>query len=509
MKQIEELFYQTGFFALEWRMIVMWLVAAVLLYLAVFKQFEPLLLVPIAFGALLANLPTQNMVNPPAGPILSPVSGTVIVSTVELGQKINMPAVAHEMPNLLGKLKGKTEAEALLLDQFAKAEESGQTLLFVVRPDRLQKFAVAPDYTEIEVSINSVPVTIRSTDNLVWANAAGSIAELEAQSGQKVVEGAQLAQVHSQHTGGFFHYISLGIILELFPPLIFLGVGALTDFGPLIANPRTLLLGAAAQFGVFATYAGAMGMGIFNSSQAAAIGIIGGADGPTSIFLANSLAPELLAPIAVAAYSYMALVPVIQPPIMKALTSKKERTIRMKSLRKVSRLEKLIFALIVVIFCILLVPAASPLIGLLLLGNFLRECGVTERLSKAAQNELINVITIFLGTSVGITMTGDRFLKTETLAILGLGIIAFGIATASGILMAKLMNLFSKNKINPLIGSAGVSAVPMAARVSQVEGQKADSGNFLLMHAMGPNVAGVIGTALVAGYFMTVMGGGH
>ncbi|WP_345785696.1 sodium ion-translocating decarboxylase subunit beta [Pelagicoccus sp. SDUM812002] len=487
----------------------MWLVAAVLLYLAVFKKFEPLLLVPIAFGALLANLPTQNMVNPPAGPILSPVSGTVIVSTVELDQKVSMPAVVHEMPNLVGQLKKKTEAEALLLDQFAKAEVQGQTLLFVVRPDRQQSFAVDPDFTEIDVTVNSVPVSIRSTDNLVWANASGSIAELEVSSGDRVVQGARLAQVHSQHTGGFFHYISLGIILELFPPLIFLGVGALTDFGPLIANPRTLLLGAAAQFGVFATYAGAMAMGIFNSSQAAAIGIIGGADGPTSIFLANSLAPELLAPIAVAAYSYMALVPVIQPPIMKALTTEKERKIRMKSLRKVSRLEKLIFALVVVIFCILLVPAASPLIGLLLLGNFLRECGVTERLSKAAQNELINIITIFLGTSVGITMTGDRFLKTETLAILGLGIVAFGIATSSGVLMAKFMNLFSKNKINPLIGSAGVSAVPMAARVSQVEGQKADSGNFLLMHAMGPNVAGVIGTALVAGYFMTVMGGGH
>lgn len=509
MKQIEELFFQTGFFALEWRMIVMWLVAAVLLYLAVFKKFEPLLLVPIAFGALLANLPTQNMVNPPAGPILSPVDGTVIVSTVELGQTITMPPVVHEMPNLLGKMKEKSEAEALLLDQFAKAEEDGQILLFAVRPDSPESFAVEPKYSEIQVTIDSIPVTLRTTDNLVWANAAGNIAELKAKVGKRVVEGAQLAQVHSAHTGGFFHYISLGIILELFPPLIFLGVGALTDFGPLIANPRTLLLGAAAQFGVFATYAGAMASGIFNSSQAAAIGIIGGADGPTSIFLANSLAPELLAPIAVAAYSYMALVPVIQPPIMKAFTTEKERKIRMKSLRKVSRLEKLIFALVVVIFCILLVPAASPLIGLLLLGNFLRECGVTERLSKAAQNELINIVTIFLGTSVGITMTGDRFLKTETLAILALGIVAFGIATSSGVLMAKFMNLFSKNKINPLIGSAGVSAVPMAARVSQVEGQKADSGNFLLMHAMGPNVAGVIGTALVAGYFMTVMTSGH
>ena len=294
-------------------------------------------------------------------------------------------------------------------------------------------------------------------------------------------------------------------LLEIFPPLIFLGVGALTDFGPLIANPRTLLLGAAAQFGVFATLLGALAIG-FSIQEAAAIGIIGGADGPTSILLANKLAPELLAPIAVAAYSYMALVPVIQPPIMRALTTVEERKIRMKSLRKVSRTEKLIFALIVTVFCILCVPASTPLIGMLMLGNFIRECGVAERLSKSAQNELINIVTIFLGTSVGITMSGDRFLQAETLKILALGVVAFGISTACGVLMAKAMNLVSKDKINPLIGSAGVSAVPMAARVSQVEGAKADPQNFLLMHAMGPNVAGVIGTALVAGYFIALFG---
>ena len=237
--------------------------------------------------------------------------------------------------------------------------------------------------------------------------------------------------------------------------------------------------------------------------EAGAIGIIGGADGPTSIFLANKLAPHLLAPIAVAAYSYMALVPLLQPPIMRLLTTEKERKIRMRSLRPVSRLEKLIFAVMVTIVVILLVPAASALIGMLMLGNFLRESLVTERLTKAAQNEIINIVTIFLGTSVGITMTGERFLNADTLKILGLGVIAFGIATACGVLMAKVMNLFSgTNKINPLIGSAGVSAVPMAARVSQVEGQRADPGNFLLMHAMGPNVAGVIGTAVVAGYFI-------
>ena len=377
MEQIGELIGLTGFARVSWEMTVMWAVSLGFFYLAVYHRFEPLLLIPIGFGALLANLPTEGLVNLPLG----------------------------------------------------------------------------------------------------------------------------------DHPGGLFHYVSQGITLEIFPPLIFLGVGALTDFGPLIANPRTLLLGAAAQFGVFATFFGALFIG-FTEQQAGAIGIIGGADGPTSIFLANKLAPELLAPIAVSAYSYMALVPLLQPPIMRALTTPKERAIRMRSLREVSRLEKLIFALVVTVLCILLVPAASALIGMLMLGNFLRECGVAERLSKASQNEIINIVTIFLGTSVGITMTGERFLHVETLKILGLGVVAFGIATASGVLMAKLMNLVSRaNPINPLIGSAGVSAVPMAARVSQVEGQRADSGNYLLMHAMGPNVAGVIGTAVVAGFLIARLGG--
>ncbi len=377
MDTLLELWSLTGFGHLTWQMLVMWLACLAFFYLAVFKGFEPLLLIPIAFGALLANLPTEGLVNAPVG----------------------------------------------------------------------------------------------------------------------------------DHPGGLFYYISQGITLEIFPPLCCGGVGALTDFGPLIANPRTLLLGAAAQFGVFATFLGALALG-FSGQESGAIGIIGGADGPTSIFLANKLAPHLLAPIAVAAYSYMALVPLIQPPIMRALTTSKERQIRMRSLRPVSRLEKLLFALIVTVVCVLLVPAATALIGMLMLGNFLRESGVTERLSKAAQNEIINIVTIFLGTSVGITMTGERFLQLGTLKILGLGIVAFGVATASGVLMAKLMNLLSRSSpINPLIGSAGVSAVPMAARVSQVEGQRADPQNFLLMHAMGPNVAGVIGTAVVAGYFIARFAG--
>ncbi|MGA1204270.1 MAG: sodium ion-translocating decarboxylase subunit beta [Opitutales bacterium] len=384
MDSLLDVLRSTGFAQLHWQMVVMWTIVAVLLYLAVVKQFEPLLLVPISLGALLANLPIQDVI-------------------------LHAPVIAPD----------------------------GE----IITP------------------------------------------------------------------GGLFYYIQKGVKLEIFPPLIFMGVGALTDFGPLIANPRTLLLGAAAQFGIFATFFAAVGSGVFSLQEAAAIGIIGGADGPTSIFVANKLAPHLLGAIAVAAYSYMALVPVIQPPVMRLLTSESERKIRMQSLRKVSKVEKMVFAILVMAFCLLVVPDAAPLISMLFIGNFLRENGMTERLLKAAQNEIINVVTIFLGLTVGLKMGYDKFLDPKTLGILALGVVAFIVATASGVIMAKLMNLFSKNKINPLIGSAGVSAVPMAARVSQVEGQKADPGNFLLMHAMGPNVAGVIGSALAAGYFIATLGG--
>lgn len=306
--------------------------------------------------------------------------------------------------------------------------------------------------------------------------------------------------------GGLYYYLHEGVKKEIFPPLIFLGVGALTDFGPLIAAPRTLLLGAAAQFGVYVTLIGATYMG-FTMPEAASIGIIGGADGPTAIFTANKLAPHLLGPIAVAAYSYMALVPLIQPPIMKLLTTHSERRIRMHTLRPVSNTERLLFPLLAAFFCIMVVPAAASLIGMLMLGNFLRECGVTERLNKAAQNEIINIITIFLGTSVGITMSAQNFLRWDTIKIIILGCVAFAFSTAGGVLMAKIMNLFlRKNPVNPLIGSAGVSAVPMAARVSHNVGQEYDKGNYLLMHAMGPNVAGVIGTAVAAGYFLALYG---
>ncbi len=304
---------------------------------------------------------------------------------------------------------------------------------------------------------------------------------------------------------GLLDYIYLGVKLGIYPCIIFIGVGAMTDFGPLLAHPKSFLLGAAAQIGIFATFLGALAIG-FNYAEAGSIGIIGGADGPTAIYLTSKLSPNLLGPIAVAAYSYMALVPVIQPPIMKMLTTQKEREIVMQQLRKVSKTEKIVFPIVVTVFVSLLLPSAAPLIGCLMLGNLMRESGVVERLSKTVQNELMNITTIFLGISVGATATASAFLNYQTLAILLIGILAFSIGSAGGVLLAKFMNLFLKNKINPLIGSAGVSAVPMAARVSQNVGQEANPGNFLLMHAMGPNVAGVIGSAVAAGILLSFLG---
>ena len=307
-------------------------------------------------------------------------------------------------------------------------------------------------------------------------------------------------------SAGLIDILYLGVKLGIYPCLIFVGVGAMTDFGPLIANPKSLILGAAAQIGIFATFAASYFF--FTPEQAASIGIIGGADGPTAIFVTSKLAPELLGPIAVAAYSYMALVPVIQPPIMKLLTTKEERSIVMKPLRQVTKVQKILFPVIVTILVALIVPSAAPLIGCLMFGNLLRECGVCERLSKTVQNELMNIVTVFLGISVGATATAATFLKPRTLLIIGMGIVAFGVATASGVLIAKLMNVFlpEGKKVNPLIGSAGVSAVPMAARVSQKVGQEENPGNFLLMHAMGPNVAGVIGSAIAAGVLIAFFG---
>ena len=312
---------------------------------------------------------------------------------------------------------------------------------------------------------------------------------------------------HIMAEGGLLDILYIGVKAGVYPCLIFLGVGAMTDFGPLIANPKSLLLGAAAQLGIFATFlVTQIDIFGFNPQEAASIGIIGGADGPTAIFLTTKLAPHLLGPIAVAAYSYMALVPVIQPPIMRALTTKKERMIRMKQLRTVSKKEKIVFPIVVAIVVSLILPSAASLIGCLMLGNLMKESGVVERLSKAVQNELNNIVVIFLGVTVGATATAQSFLNFQTLSILCVGIVAFGVGSAGGVLLAKFMNLFLKEKINPLIGSAGVSAVPMAARVSQVEGQKADPRNFLLMHAMGPNVAGVIGSAVAAGILLSFLG---
>ena len=307
------------------------------------------------------------------------------------------------------------------------------------------------------------------------------------------------------HDGGLLDILYIGVKTCVYPCLIFVGIGAMTDFGPLISNPKSLLLGAAAQIGIFVTFIGCFFLG-FPQEAAASIGIIGGADGPTAIYTTSKLYPNLLGPIAVAAYSYMALVPVIQPPIMKLLTTKEERQIVMKPLRQVSKTEKILFPIVVTIFVALLVPSATPLVGCLMLGNLWKESGVAERLCKTAQNELMNIVTIFLGISVGATATASAFLNDETPKIILMGVVAFGLGTASGVLLAKFMNLFSKNKINPLIGSAGVSAVPMAARVSQSVGQKENPSNFLLMHAMGPNVAGVIGSAIAAGVLIALFG---
>ena len=407
MEYIMNFVEQTGFFQMingfmvneTWKYLVMILVSFLLLWLAIKKQFEPLLLIGIAFGMLLTNL---------------------------TGFFPNDPSVAMYHSEL-------------------------------------------------------------------WADFMNEASPYYHSYGKILAD------------GGLLDILYIGVKTCVYPCLIFIGIGAMTDFGPLISNPKSLLLGAAAQIGIFITFIGCFYLG-FPQEAAASIGIIGGADGPTAIYTTSKLFPDLLGPIAVAAYSYMALVPVIQPPIMRLLTTKKEREIVMKPLREVSKTEKIIFPIAVTTFVALLVPSATPLVGCLMLGNLWKESGVAERLRQTAQNELMNIVTIFLGISVGATATASAFLNLQTLKILAMGIVAFGIGTAGGVLLAKLMNIFSKNKINPLIGSAGVSAVPMAARVSQAEGQKANPSNFLLMHAMGPNVAGVIGSAIAAGVLIALFG---
>ena len=398
MNGVLEFFQSMGFMNIDWRQALMLLISFFLLFLAIKKQYEPLLLLPIAFGMLLTNLPGSGMFHE------------------ELWSAFLQPML-----------------------------EDGVT------PN--------PAY-----------------------HSYGAILK----------------------NAGLLDVLYIGVKAGLYPCLIFIGVGAMTDFGPLIANPKSFILGAAAQVGIFITFLCANIW--FTPAEAGSIGIIGGADGPTSIFLTSKLAPHLLGPIAIAAYSYMALVPVIQPPIMRLLTTESERKIKMKQLRQVSKTEKIVFPIIITTIVALVLPDAAPLIGCLMLGNLMKECGVVDRLSKTAQNELMNIVVIFLGLSVGATATGATFLSVKTLLILAMGIIAFAMGSAGGVLLAKLMNVFSKEKINPLIGSAGVSAVPMAARVSQAEGVKADPSNFLLMHAMGPNVAGVIGSAVAAGILLTMLG---
>ena len=406
MEAVKGLIADSGFSSLAWQNYVMILVAIFLMYLAIKKQYEPLLMLPIAFGMLIVNLYPSIMDAP----------------------STNMVPVSEYM-----------------------ASHAGETVNYA----------------------------------------------------RTVLDGVEYFNVPTN--GGLFYYLYQGVKLGIYPPLIFLGIGAMTDFGPLIANPKSFLLGAAAQIGIFLTFIGAIFLG-FTDAQAGAIGIIGGADGPTAIYVTTKLAPELLGPIAVAAYSYMALVPVIQPPFMRLLTTKKERAVVMTQLRPVSKLEKIIFPVIVVIIIALFLPSAAPLVGMLMLGNIFKESGVVDRISKAAQNELMNIITIFLGVTVGATATGKVFLQPRTLGIIVLGLCAFCMGTCCGILFGKLMYKLTGGKVNPLIGSAGVSAVPMAARVSQKVGQEENPGNFLLMHAMGPNVAGVIGSAVAAGVLLSVLG---
>ena len=432
LETLKKLWMESGFMGFfengGWKSLIMIIVALVLLYLGIKKKFEPLLLVGIAFGTLLTNLPGAGLYH-----------------------MAMWDAYVYECPY----------------------DAANEAILYNVEEERV---------LSVEEYMASLPEDAQEPE---------------------IIE--KLSFTDIAHIGGLLDILYIGVKAGIYPCLIFIGVGAMTDFGPLIANPKSFFLGAAAQFGVFFAFLGAVLLG-FNGNQAAAIGIIGGADGPTAILTCMLLAPALLGPIAIAAYSYMALIPMIQPPIMRALTTEKERSVKMEQLREVSKTEKIVFPILVAGFIILLLPSTAPLIGCLMFGNLLRETGVTERLSDVAQNALMNIVTLFLGISVGATTVAARFLTLNTLKIVLLGLIAFCFSTVGGLLVGKLMYKLSGGKINPLIGAAGVSAVPMAARVAQVEGQKANPSNFLLMHAMGPNVAGVIGSAIAAGFLIKVFG---
>ena len=465
-------------------------IACVLLYLAIVKQFEPLLLLPIAFGMLLTNLLGSEVFHEEfflGGHVnWGLFGGGVLVS----GESLLAEASNNGLTYLVNAA-GQILADGQVIGHFANAVNVESATATISLAD-----AVA----QLVANQNATSVIMEGA----FMKTIDSINYCYSEAGVLLAQGT--ADVVKTVSGGLLDYLYLGVKLGIYPCLIFMGVGAGTDFGPLISNPKTLLLGAAAQLGIFATFIAAIATGMFTPAEASSIGIIGGADGPTAIWLTGKLAPHLLGPIAVAAYSYMALVPVIQPPIMRALTTKKEREIVMEQLRPATKTQKILFPIVVTILVSLLLPSATPLVGALMLGNLVKECGVTERLNKTMQNELMNIVTIFLGITVGATATASTFLNVRTILIIVMGVVAFGMGTAAGVLLAKLMNWLTGGKINPLIGSAGVSAVPMAARVSQREGQKANPANFLLMHAMGPNVAGVIGSAIAAGVLLSMFG---
>ena len=465
--------------------LVMVAIACFLIYLAIVKKFEPLLLLPIAFGMLLTNLLGSEVYHEAlfAGGHAnwSLFGGAILVNSKDIAGLTELVEAGRLAVNNAGAVL----IDGSVIGQITTSYSVGAQLNALGQLIASDGVTMLAESTSVIIKDSAAFIT----DGMVYSYAGNLLAT----AGQTV-------------SPGLLDYLYLGVKLGIYPCLIFIGVGAGTDFAPLIANPKTLLLGAAAQLGIFLTFLGAYSIFGFTAAEAGAIGIIGGADGPTAIWLTGKLAPHLLGPIAVAAYSYMALVPVIQPPIMKALTTKKERQIVMEQLRPVSRTEKIIFPIVVTILVSLLLPSATPLVGCLMLGNLMRECGVVERLNKTVQNELMNIVTIFLGITVGATATAATFLRLQTIEIIILGVVAFGCGTAGGLLLAKLMNKLTGGKINPLIGSAGVSAVPMAARVSQVVGQKENPGNFLLMHAMGPNVAGVIGSAIAAGVLLSMFG---
>ena len=474
MEAINNFLTSTGFFQFtqgdNWKCLIMIFISCVLLFLGIKKKFEPLLLVPIAIGMLVTNLPGSGMFH----------------EILFAGGHVHWDI-----------FQGEPITASFLSEMFSAGVSAD-----VLQPYVDSLWTTAQSLFDAD-ALNQAAAQIAAASGDVANSIAVQIQTLASAEQFAAASGVTLSNVTV--SVGLIDVLYLGIKLGIYPCLIVMGVGAMTDFGPLIANPKSLLLGAAAQLGIFMTFVGCRLMG-FSGAESSSVGIIGGADGPTAIFVTAMLAPALLGPIAVSAYSYMALVPVIQPPIMKALTTEKERQIVMKPLRQVSKKEKIFFPVVVTVFVALLVPSAAPLIACLMLGNLAKECGVLDRLSKTMQNELMNIVTIFLGISVGATATAATFLSPKTLAIMGMGVVAFGFGTAGGVLLAKFMNLFLKEKINPLIGSAGVSAVPMAARVSQKVGQQYNPGNFLLMHAMGPNVAGVIGSAIAAGVLISLYG---